>query len=150
MAYLIHDYNNNVQFIAKTEANARSLFSVYDDWKVKGLVKTLTDVEFNSLNNAEKRVQSISADGCVLVDRTTMCLSKEDMDGYIESQILRIKEVLKIGNFTNNTTFKTELENFITTLESVDTSNITYPIISLEKYLIDNNIDLNPIGALQY
>lgn len=151
MAILIHDVTKNVLLIAKSEANAKSIMENFDGYKAKGLVKTITDEEFNGLNKNEKSVVDITDQGVTYRDNTRYCPDAQHLEGHIQHQIGRIKfRLSKEYMFTNNQTFKTELENYITTLENVDTASLIYPLVSLEKYFIENNIESNPISPLQY
>ena len=49
------------------------------------------------------------------------------------------KEITKVLTFKKDGSFKNELIVYKTLLENLDTSSISFPIVSLEKYLNDQN-----------
>lgn len=147
MAYLLHDPHFLVFGIASSEANARSIHGNYDHFKNSGCVKTISDDDFNSLNLVTKTAKVTEA-GVVYRDNELTIDSKEHLDKILEGIKDVVNLTIKHKNFTNNPTFKSNLEAYKVVLDSLDTSTISFPIKSLEKYISDNNLG-TPINTLQ-
>ena len=142
--------------ISKTELNARTVMGNFNHFQDKGLVKQITDQQFNDLNLNKKIFDYVDGDNVVLKDPVKLegfgFKDKTQCDNAIKNILEVYPNILKAkaASFANNTQFKQDVENYIEFLKNFDTNSLTYPIdITFEEYLTNNSLT-TPIHSLQF
>jgi len=156
MALLIlHPNLQEIYNISKNELNARTILGNFDYYQQKGLVKEITDEQFNALTLNQKVFDRLEGNNVIFKDhkRPPEGLgpeTKEQLDSLIQTITERFNVVLNNKDFSNNPQFKQEIENYLTVLGNLDTNSITYPLgITLTEYVENNNLGI-PIHPLHF
>lgn len=156
MALLIlHPNLQEIYNISKNELNARTILGNFDYYQQKGLVKEITDEQFNALTLNQKVFDRLEGNNVIFKDnqRPPEGLgpeTKEELDSLIQTITENFNMVLKKKDFSNNPQFKQEIENYLTVLANLDTNSITYPLgITLTEYVENNNLG-TPIHPLHF
>ena len=138
MAYITTNLNKSVLFISKDLEQLQGQCPSYEMYEVGtgGHMINISDADFNPLVTGEKMVIVNNDLSVTLKDPIGNISSKEELDTII-SDIK--KEITKVLTFKKDGSFKNELIVYKTLLENLDTSSISFPIVSLEKYLNDQN-----------
>jgi len=140
MAYLVTKEDSNILLrIGSSKENLRcSIGNLTEYYEANGWVYEITDDEFNQLNKSIKKFSSITNGDVVLVDSDhTQIANATELSSFKSLISFEIGDALKQLDFSNNSSFKTNLENYKSALDSWDTSSLTYPIVSIEKAFED-------------
>jgi len=138
MAYITTNLNKSVLFISKDLEQLQGQCPSYEMYEVGtgGHMINISDADFNLLVTGEKMVIVNNDLSVTLRDPIGNISSKEELDTFISDIKKKITRVLP---FKKDGSFKNELIAYKTLLENLDTSSISFPIVSLEKYLKDQN-----------
>lgn len=154
MAYIVLQ-NNFLHRIAKTEANLKNIIPNKQFYENKNWVREITDQQFEDLNLGKKELDVVTDNSVTFKDPfvpltgTRFAVSAEAINSEIELKILHLTKTLNNVKFDGNTTFQTEISNYKTVLENLDTSAWAYPMTkTLEQYIQDNSLG-TPVSALQ-
>jgi len=148
MAYLLTNLEYYPMAIAKDMEEVKlkeTRWQAFQLGKIGHLVE-ISNSDFVSLQTALK---DIVYDGTntSLIDRERIRFSQnaEELQNSINLLVQQVDDV--IPKYVN-TSFETELNNYKTNLQSIDTSSISYPMdVSIEKYLLNQNKSI--LGCLQ-
>jgi len=148
MAYLLTNLEYFPMAIAKDMEEVKlkeTRWQAFQLGKIGHLVE-ISNSDFVSLQTALK---DIVYDGTntSLIDRERIRFSQnaEELQNSINLLVQQVDDV--IPKYVN-TSFETELNNYKTNLQSIDTSSISYPMdVSIEQYLLNQNKSI--LGYLQ-
>jgi len=137
MAILVLDQYGKVFKIANSEEDIIQICPSVND--VLGYSKyTISDADYLELRKNIKFVSGVENGSLVYEENIHPDSTKEAMDYFVESTIFDTKNT--ILNMPEGA-LKTSYQNCVNTLESLDTSTFTYPIVGpLEKFLIENGV----------
>lgn len=137
MAILVLDHYGKQYKMAKSEEDilqiCPSVNNVYVNSKY-----TISDADYLNLKKNIKFVSGVQNNTIVYQDMVNPDSTKEAMDFFIESKVEALTNALKT---MSDGTLKTSYQNSLNTLNSLDTSTFTYPIVGgIEKFLIENGV----------
>ena len=146
MAYLIFikdqiNILNTLYKIAENESDLNNLNIEKNNYKTIEIDET----NFNLIKNIKKAAVSYNENNEVgFIESNTIFINEEELKKYIENFKEKIKEFFL---HSPNHFLKNKWNNYLNQLETLNTSNITYPLNnSLEKYLEElNQVSLNPL-----
>ena len=136
MAYLIFSTVSNPSCeslckIAETEEHLNNLNIIKENY----VIKIISDSDFNNIKNNTKEILSVDGDNITYkeVMPTATIDSKEDFDNRTQ---YNIKLITKLLNNSTNSVFKSLYEDYLETLNNLDSTTITFPLNQkYEQYL---------------
>lgn len=150
MAYVVTNKEYSMSFVCENETQLHDQLSDYITYEngQNGHIITITDDQFSALQNCDKTFKWVNnAATFPDNDHTISFASKQDLDTYIKMLQDKIRSLLN-DKYRADSTYKTQLEQYVSILNNLDTSSITYPLnSSLEKHLKNNGHTV--LGYLQ-
>jgi hypothetical protein len=137
MAVVILDQYGKLYKIASSEENIIQICSQANN-AYKNQKYTVSDADYLELRKNIKFVSGVENGSLVYEETIHPDSTKEAMDYFVESTIFDTKRTIV---HMPEGALKTSYQNCVNTLESLDTSTFTYPIVGgLEKFLIENGV----------
>jgi len=140
MAYLVTNQHYDMSFICENQTDLHVQIKDYANYEsgLVGHIIDITDEQFAALQIREKTFKWENNTATFPNENPVVFSSKEDLDAHIKLIINRITETLS-WKYTEDSAYKTKLEQYKIVLNNLDTSSISYPLnSSIEKYLQDN------------
>jgi hypothetical protein len=140
MAYLVTNQHYDMAFICENQTDLHVQIKDYANYEsgLVGHIIDITDEQFAALQIREKTFKWENNTATFPNDNPIVFNSKEDLDAYIKLIKDSITGLLS-WKYTQNSAYKTKLEQYLSVLNNLDTSSISYPLnSSLEKHLRDN------------
>jgi len=140
MAYLVTNQSYSLAFICENQTDLHEQIKDYANYEsgLTGHIIDITDEQFAALQIREKTFKWENNAATFPNDNPIVFSSKEDLDAYIKLIKDSITSLLS-WKYTQNSAYKTKLEQYLSVLNNLDTSSISYPLnSSIEKHLRDN------------